>query len=336
MKPILICTLFFLVLGIATAIQDGAPSVMLQRQFDAWCAQHGKEYSSIEERNQRIKNFMASIARIEKLNSERQSEDHAIFSLNKFSDMTPEEFRAAYLLSTPIEPSEKIDVLEPRIAVEDLPQIVDWQDQSCVTPVKNQQQCGSCWAFSTVEAIESAWILAGKGSVDDTNLSVQQIVDCDDVDDGCNGGNPPTAYAYVMKAGGLESNISYPYTAENGQCVFKSAEIVASISNWQYATKDKSESLFQQNLASWGPLSICVDAARWQDYQSGVMAWYQCSIFPLLDHCVQATGFVSNSSTPYYTVRNSWGFDWGIEGYIWLEMNKDTCGLTHETTWPSI
>jgi len=187
-----------------------------------------------------------------------------------------------------------------------------------------------------VEAIESAWILAGKGTTENTDLAPQQIVDCDTVDDGCNGGNPPTAYQYVMSAGGLESNQSYPYTAENGACRFNKNEVVASISNWQYATKDNSESTFQENLASWGPLSICVDASRWQDYQSGVMAWWQCAIIPILDHCVQATGFDTTASTPYYVVRNSWGFDWGIQGYIWLEMNKDTCGLTHETTWPTI
>ena len=121
-----------------------------------------------------------------------------------------------------------------------------------------------------------------------------------------------TASDYVINAGGLESNTSYPYTAENGPCHFKKAEVVASISSWQYATQNHDESLFQQNLVSYGPLSVCVDAARWQYYQSGVMTRFQCDIITILDHCVQAVGFNATASTPYYMVRNSWGFDWGM------------------------
>jgi len=176
------------------------------------------------------------------------------------------------------------------------------------------------------------WILAGKATNETLNLSPQQIVDCDDSDMGCNGGNPPTAYEYIIEAGGLEPISDYPYTAEDGTCNFQKSDVVTTISNWQYATSWYSESELQQNLVSWGPLSVCVDAANWQDYQSGVMTWEQCAWVNILDHCVQLVGYDSTASTPYWIVRNSWNTDWGIAGYIYLEMGSDTCGITHEAT----
>jgi C1A family cysteine protease len=281
----------------------------------------------------------ATLARIERLNNGRQREEDAVFGLNKFSDLSPEEFKNLYLMSNgiPANQEAKQNVLTPSIELGALPEYIDWEEKGAVTPVKNQEQCGSCWAFSTAEAIESANILTGKFNADNIDLAPQQIVDCDTTDDGCGGGNPPTAYQYVIGAGGLESNSSYPYTAENGNCKFRKAEVVATISSWAYATNEfKGEGLLQQNLVSWGPLSICVDAQKWQDYSSGVMAWYQCDIIPILDHCVQLVGWNATAPTPYYRVRNSWGVDWGLEGYILLETGHDTCGVTHEATWPTV
>eukprot|EP01102_Stenamoeba_stenopodia_P009791 TRINITY_DN28_c0_g1_i3.p1 TRINITY_DN28_c0_g1~~TRINITY_DN28_c0_g1_i3.p1 ORF type:complete len:427 (-),score=88.07 TRINITY_DN28_c0_g1_i3:105-1385(-) len=323
--------------SLATRVESGS-SVMNMRRFEDWMRTHNKVYATEAEKNLRFKNFEASLARIARLNSERLSEEDAVFDLNKFSDLSPEEFKNLYRLRNGLTVSEKKEnVLAPSVEPEDLPSYVDWEEKGAVTPVKNQEQCGSCWAFSTTEAIESANILTGKFTADDIDLAPQQIVDCDTTDDGCGGGNPPTAYAYVIGAGGLESNSSYPYTAENGPCKFRKSEVVASISNWAYATTEfKGESLLQQNLVSWGPLSVCVDAARWQDYASGVMSRIQCDIIPILDHCVQLVGFNMTAPVPYYRVRNSWGVDWGLAGYILLEVGNDPCGITHEASWPTV
>jgi len=176
------------------------------------------------------------------------------------------------------------------------------------------------------------WILAGKGTNSSVDCAPQQIVDCDTVDQGCNGGNPPTAYQYVISAGGLDSEASYPYTAEDGNCNFQANSVVAKISNWQYATSDYSEATLQTNLVGWGPLSVCVDAEYWQNYVNGVMDWEECAWINELDHCVQLVGYDTTASTPYWIVRNSWGTSWGIEGYIWLAMGGDTCGITQEAT----
>jgi len=108
--------------------------------------------------------------------------------------------------------------------------------------------------------------------------------------------------------------------------------VLAKITGYKYATTQGDENTLKQNLVGVSPLSICVDAANWQDYSSGVMTAWDCCWFCELDHCVQLVGYDSTASTPYYIVRNSWNTDWGNKGYIWLEMGKNACGLTNYAT----
>jgi len=221
-----------------------------------------------------------------------------------------------------------LGVLESSVTV---PQTLDWRTQNMVTPVKDQGQCGSCWAFSVTENIESMYCM--KNQIDCTTfapLAPQEIVDCDTTDQGCNGGDPPTAYAFVMQEGGMEDESDYPYTAQDGTCNFQSNLVKVTISNWQYATSNSDESTMQNNLVSWGPLSICVDAEPWQDYTGGVLMASDCS--NSLDHCVQLVGYDMTQSTPFWIVRNSWGTDWGENGYIRLQYGQDTCGCADEAT----
>jgi len=299
------------------------------KSFQDFMRKYNKQYSSQEEVQTRYLNFKESLRRI----AAKNSNSSAIFGVTKFSDLTPQEFRAKVLMTpvmanrSPRDPSQILT--NKNVAV---PTTLDWRDLGAVTAVKNQEQCGSCWAFSATENIESMWILAKKANNESLNLSPQQIVDCDSSDDGCDGGNPPTAYDYVINAGGLESDSAYPYTGEDGNCAFASQDVVATISNWKYATSLYSETELQSNLVAYGPLSVCVDAASWQDYQSGVMSWEDCAFINVLDHCVQLTGYNTEASTPFWWVRNSWGTDWGVEGYIQLEMWRDTCGIAHEAT----
>jgi C1A family cysteine protease len=302
----------------------------LRKEFDDWKQIHSKTYIG-EEHEKRFSNFVASIKRIENLN--KQSHGNAQFGLNLFSDMSPEEFRATHLLP-PIQPAEENrEDVSPLIGVQ-APSSLDWRNMGVVTAVKNQKQCGSCWAFSATETIESAWMLA-KGIKNTTfaPLAPQQIVDCDDFDDGCNGGNPPTAYQYVISAGGQDTEASYPYTGQDGHCAFRPDKVEAKISSWKYACNEDDEVTLKNNVATQGPLSICVDAANWQDYTSGIMTAWQCAWINILDHCVQAVGYDLTTSNPYWLVRNSWSTQWGEKGYIRLSYGQNTCGLTNEATY---
>jgi len=215
------------------------------------------------------------------------------------------------------------------------PQTFDWRTQNKVTPVKNQEQCGSCWAFSVTENIESMYCMAKQMDCSTlAPLAPQQIVDCDTTDSGCEGGDPPTAYQYIISAGGMEDNSNYPYTAQDGTCNFQSNEVAVSISSWKYGTQNSDEQTMQNNLVAVGPLSICVEAQPWQDYTGGVLMASDCDT--QLDHCVQLVGYDMTASTPFWSVRNSWGADWGESGYIRLQYGQDTCGCADECTFALI
>jgi len=321
------------IIGIASAVKLGN----LSARFEEWQKKNNKSYATSEEKAQRFKNFISSVIRIEKKNANQTY--GANYGLNQFSDMTPEEFRSTMLMKNKITPKHqpKVEVARQQWATA-APANFDWRQASNtpITPVKDQQQCGSCWAFSVGETAESANILGGKGNANTMLVSEQQIVDCDTSDDGCNGGNPETAWQYIISTQGLDSESSYPYTAEDGTCKFKAQNVIATVKGWKYATTSGDETTLQSNLLKQ-PVSICVDAANWQDYQSGVMTAWECAWVVQLDHCVQLVGYSTGGTNGnYWIVRNSWNTNWGIDGYIWLEMGADTCGLTQEATIPQV
>jgi len=305
-------------------------SEVIDPEFAEFMVRFKKTYS-LEDLPQRIAAFKASNERIAKLNEEaEQSKLKTIYALNKFSDLTPEEFKAKFMGYKSISLSVEAPIFKDNGV--SIPDSLDWRTKGAVTPVKNQGQCGSCWAFSANEGVESAWILAGKPKI---ILSPQQIVSCDTEDDGCDGGDLPTAFAYV-KQKGQETETKYPYTSgggDTGSCKFNAQYVVAHISGFQYATKNRNETQMQAAMVTKGPLSVCVDAETWQDYSGGIVK-SDCGTD--LDHCVQIVGWAKESNTPYWIVRNSWGTDWGLDGYIYIERNKDLCGIALEATYVTI
>jgi len=302
-----------------------------EEHFASWMAEYGKVYSS-EDYPLKFENFKATKASIAKLNAES---DGAVFGLNHLSDLSEKEFKATILMKNPIAVVET-GAPQAFVSAPNAPQTYDWRDKKVVTAVKNQAQCGSCWAFSATEAIESAWIISGHANTS-IDLSPQQIVDCDTSNSGCNGGWPDKAMTYVHKAGGQEGIMHYPYTAKNGACEFASKWVEAKVAAYETATKSKDETTLQTNLLAWGPLSICVDATAWQSYRSGVLTPKQCCTGSCqLDHCVQLVGYDATVAPGYWIVRNSWAESWGINGYIHLQMGGNTCALTDHATWPTI
>jgi len=160
--------------------------------------------------------------------------------------------------------------------------------------------------------------------------AMQQIVDCDTSDDGCNGGDPPTAYQYVIGAPGLEGYTSYPYTAEDGYCAFSAASVIRKISSWQWVTQSQDEGAMQSFTYSNGPPSVCVDASSWDSYNGGVYTSSNCGT--QLDHCVQIVGWDVQQGMNVWVVRNSWGTSWGYSGYLYVAMGQDACGIAQECT----
>eukprot|EP01087_Luapelamoeba_hula_P010134 TRINITY_DN266_c0_g1_i1.p1 TRINITY_DN266_c0_g1~~TRINITY_DN266_c0_g1_i1.p1 ORF type:complete len:347 (-),score=46.25 TRINITY_DN266_c0_g1_i1:104-1144(-) len=305
----------------------------LQRSWSAFKSFHQRHYDNAEEEAARFAAFRENLRHLKTLNL-RNPQAH--FRLNKFADMTKEEFAGRYLLRSFTPKVANAPVIAASVDAP-LPASFDWRDKGAVTAVKNQGQCGSCWAFSATEAIESQWFLAGHPL---PTLSEQQIVDCDQGrgDQGCNGGDTPTAYEYVIAAGGLDTEASYPYTAEDGTCQFKSSDVAAKITSWGYVTQNHNETQMQVTLVAKGPLSICVDASSWQFYEGGVIT-SECG--RSLDHCVMITGFSNKEGWDFETyavwnIRNSWGADWGYSGYLYVQRGSDLCGVSDEVTLPVV
>jgi C1A family cysteine protease len=313
---------------IVVAFVIAASATTIDTEFASFMVKYNKKYS-VDELHQRIANFQQSKLRVQRLNAiaKIRGED-AQYGITKFADMTPEEFKQTRMGYKP-----KSNTPAPRYNIEEnieLPTSLDWRTQGAVTPVKDQGQCGSCWAFSATEGVESGWFMSKKQL---PVLSPQQVVSCDDNDDGCNGGDLPTAFAYI-KSAGQESESKYPYTSGNGdtgRCKYNQAYVVAHITGFKYATQSMNETEMQVATIAHGPLSICVDAETWQDYTGGIV---KSGCGTDLDHCVQIVGFnVGGQGTPYWTVRNSWNTDWGINGYIYVERNQDECGIAMEATY---
>jgi len=229
-----------------------------------------------------------------------------------------------------------------------LPASFDWRDHkpSIITPVKNQGDCGSCWAFSLVETVECQWAL--KHGVLPI-LSPQEVVDCSHgcsneppygkvCNQGCGGGWPWNAAMDIEALGGLDSEASYPYTGVNGVCNFNRKNVEARIANLTCISGPKSadETTMQQILQNEGPLSICLNAEGFNYYSKGIYNPTSCP--PLsLDHCVQLVGWgVSAASEPYWIIRNSWGADWGEAGYIRMNRGGNTCGVANAVSIPHV
>jgi len=147
-----------------------------------------------------------------------------------------------------------------------------------------------------------------------------------------------TAYAYVQKAGGQETEASYPYTAQDGTCKFDASKVVAKISGWGYVITSPAQenTTLLSYIASTAPASICVYAEPWQLYNGGIITKGCSSEKNMIDHCVQLTGFGVNGTTPYWRIRNSWGTQWGEQGFIRVMRGKDLCCVAQVVTNPKL
>jgi len=293
--------------------------------WNTFKSEHNKKYTTATEDAKRFAIFVDNLKLIDERNArELANGGESCHGITKFADLSVDEFKAQFL--TAIKPSEAseanvVELGEPQLDSG----LVDWSG-TYTTPVKDQGYCGSCWAFSATEQIESDYIRSAGGY---EILSPEQITQCDSTSYGCNGGWTERAYTYVKNAGGLDTEADYPYTSYygvTGSC--SSSTPVVSISGY---TTVHGESSMASYVQSTGPLSVCLDASSWSSYTGGIMSSCGTSV----DHCVQAVG-VDASSGGYWKVRNSWGTSWGESGYIRLSYGSNTCDITNDPTYVTI
>lgn len=252
----------------------------------------------------------------------------AVHGITKFIDMSSAEFKSKILGADPSLKSKTRNINYIRESPANEP-LVDWSGKY-TTPVKNQEQCGSCWAFSATEQIESdAMRTLGTTYI----LSPEQIVQCDSNAYGCNGGWSESAYQYVQDNGGIEQNSDYPYTSgggDTGTCQADNSKDVLDVTGFSTVSGDNVEAAMATYVQTTGPLSVCLAADTWMSYTGGVIS----SCDDAVDHCVQAVGV--DIQNGFWKVRNSWGADWGESGYIRLAYGSNLCDITNDPTYASV
>eukprot|EP01018_Ginkgo_biloba_P029126 Gb_19399 [translate_table: standard] len=297
--------------------------------YESWLVKHKKVYNSLEEKQQRYEIFKDNLGFIEAVNQKNQS---YWLGLNEFADMSHDEFKSKYLGTKPNMSNRLRGYGKPfrYENVVDIPNSVDWRKQGAVTRIKNQASCGSCWAFSTVAAVEGINKIITGNLIP---LSEQELVDCDKPSNqGCNGGVMDYAYAFIISNGGIDSEEDYPYKGRETRCDAKKMKSkVVSIDKYEDVPQNNEEALIKA-LANQ-PLSVAIQASgrEFQFYKGGVFSG-PCGIE--LDHGVAAVGYAQD----HIIVKNSWGPHWGEEGYIRMQRgmgkHEGMCGINQMASYP--
>ena len=281
---------------------------------------NGLSYGTKEEFQFRMNIFAEKDAQIKEMNSQNGS-----FTVghNFLSTYTKEEAGKLLGYKAPVNHTRKVVELPESAAAS-----VDWRSKGAVTPVKNQGQCGSCWAFSTTGAVEGADFVK-TGTL--KSYSEQQLVSCSTQNNGCNGGLMDYAFQYIEK-NGLEQESEYPYVSGAGHvpsCKYEHSSAVGTVSNFH----DISQGSFSQMKAGLAksPVSVAIEADQmaFQMYTGGILT---TGCGTKLDHGVLAVGYGTDAGQDYIIVKNSWGASWGDQGYIKIAPNQ--CGILNAASYP--
>jgi C1A family cysteine protease len=298
---------------------------VMHKTFNLFAQKFNKSYATPKEFIYRLSVFAKNYKEMKEVQAVAT---HKV-GITQFFDLTREEFLTKYtglnFVKSPKNFKELPVVNQSNVAF-------DWRTKGAVNPVKNQGQCGSCWAFSAITSLESAWKIAGNNL---ENFSEQQLVDCSGSqgNQGCNGGWMDYAFTYI-KVNGIEKTSDYPYTARDGTCKADKTKYVAKIINYVDVPANTGSQLLA--AAQIKPVSIAVDANAFFAYTSGILS---TTCTTSLNHGVAVVGYGQEGATNFWIIRNSWGATWGEQGYVRIaddgkDGSKGYCGVNMVPSYP--
>lgn len=312
-----------------TSVLVGLACAEALPSFEDFMSTYNKVYATTTELAYRRDIFSAAVKKIEAHNALKLS---WTMGINHFADLTADEWRNITRSKRPsAPPAEHVATAEELIAeaggVSALPKELDWRTSGAVTKVKDQGQCGSCWAFGTTVAVEGAHFIASN-KTELISLSEQQIVSCDHTggNDGCNGGTQTAALHWLIKEGGQCTEKDYPYHSGSGKDGKCKKECTPAVTVTRAVEVEKHNETALMAALVKVPLSLSVDASSddWQYYKGGVFdKTCKCHNVGCLDHAVGGVGWGVQGSKEYWWVKNSWAEDWGDKGYIKLGKGSE-------------
>jgi C1A family cysteine protease len=324
-------TLFAALAATAAAQVDlDDSSLDIRTRFDAFVDQFSKSYETEEARQYAFEAFAINDQKVQEYNSQDLT---YTLGHNEYSDMKPEDFNDQMLGGyVEKDESEKNYDYSLADAATDAPDSIDWVTKGAVTPIKNQGQCGSCWAFSTVMGIEGD-LFVEQGKL--ISLSEQDLVSCDhNGDQGCNGGLMDNAFKWVEE-NGICTEEAYPYTSGTGTTGTCKTTCTPAVKITGFTDVPQKDETALKAAVAKQPVSVAIEADKsvFQLYKSGVLTSKECGT--QLDHGVGIVGYGTESGTDYWKVKNSWGTSWGMEGYILMERGTNECGISQSASYPT-
>ncbi|EPS62067.1 cysteine proteinase, partial [Genlisea aurea] len=307
------------------------PEDETKSMFESWAAKHKKSYADSDQKARRFEIFKDNLKYVEERNA--AGDRKYKLGLNRFSDLTNEEYRTGFLGRKPNR-SPGTKSVGFATGNGSVPAAVDWRTRGAVTPVKDQGNCGTCWAFSAIASVEGINEIVTGNLI---SLSEQELVDCDTNDDGCGGGDMDTAFQFIIINGGIDTEADYPYKQADGRCnKQKRNKKAVSITGYVDVTPNSETAL--QAAAANQPVSVGIEAGGqdFQNYESGI---FTGSCGTDIDHGVAVVGYGTQGGVDYWIVKNSWGSDWGEGGYIRMQRNVGSktglCGIAMEGVYPT-
>ncbi|XP_062095880.1 zingipain-2-like [Humulus lupulus] len=337
-------TIVFLILATWANSQAMSRSTLHENALidmhEQWMARYERSYANKTVKNMRFDIFKDNMNYVEKFNkgANRSYE----LGINRFADLTDEEFLSHFTgyKQSPLVPTRSSGEYSSsfkylNLTASEIPTSMNWRDKGAVTDVKDQRKCGCCWAFSTVAAVEGITQIKTGNLV---SLSEQQLVDCSTENNGCNGGTMERAFEYIIKNQGITTETDYPYK-ERDDSICQTGTATVKISGYEKVPENSEEDLLK--AVSMQPVSIGIEATKsLKLYKSGVFTGDDCG--DDINHAVTFVGYgrSEEDGSKYWLAKNSWGEDWGENGYVKImrdvESSQGVCGIATDASYPTV